>query len=164
MKKFLPFFYSTIIIVVLANSYSYGQRCNGNGQNVNPVSYNICVNSSNTFQIDGQPNYLDDCDEYGWCDQYWYLSDITVKRPDGSTALVISETMLSDFNSWYVSYTFPAGFFNVVGNWDFSYLSEDYCSGSNYTASFIVKVVGTNSNSIGSVSYTHLTLPTNREV
>ena len=109
MKKFLPFIYSTIIIFFLVNNYSFGQRCNGNGQNVNPSSNNICVNSSNTFQIDGQPNYLDDCDEYGWCDQYWWLSNITVKRPDGSTALVIGQWDLSEFTSWNISYTFTAG-------------------------------------------------------
>ena len=149
MKKLLRFFFYSTIIALLSSNYSHGQSCNGHSQDVNPISYSICVNYNNTFQIDGQPNYSENCDKYGWCDQYWHLSDITVKRPDGSIALVISETMLSEINSWYVSYTFPAGFFNVVGNWDFSYLSEDYCSGSNYTASFIVKVVGTNSNSIG---------------
>ena len=69
------------------------------------------------------------CDQYGWCDEYWWANAITVKRPDGSVALVIDpESMLSADSSWNFSYVFPAGFFNVVGNWDFSYLSEDYCS------------------------------------
>ena len=44
---------------------------------------------------------------------------------------------------------FPAGFFNVVGNWTFSCLSEDYCSGSSYTSDVYLKVVGTYSNFIG---------------
>jgi len=148
MKKFLPFFYSTLIIVLLSNNYSFGQWCYGNGQSLDNFASNICVNSGVTLV--GSPNYFDDCDEWGWCDEYWWANDITVKRPDGSVALVIGQWDLADFYSYHFTYTFPAGFFNVVGTWSFSCLSEDYCSSSSYTDEIYLKVVGTYSNSIGS--------------
>jgi len=148
MKKFLPFFYSTLIIVLLSNNYSFGQWCYGNGQSLDNFASNICVNSGVTLV--GSPNYFDDCDEWGWCDEYWWANDITVKRPDGSVALVIGQWDLADFYSYHFTYTFPAGFFNVVGTWSFSCLSEDYCSSSSYTGEIYLKVVGTYSNSIGS--------------
>src|SRR5664280_2060399 len=109
----------------------------------------ICVNYGSSFQLGLSANYTYSCDEYGSCEEYGYYNDITIKRPDGSVALVITASMISIINQNTGYYILPSGFFNVVGNWTFSYLSEDYCSGSNYTASFIVKVVGTNSNSIG---------------
>ncbi|MBK7134162.1 MAG: hypothetical protein IPH69_15475 [Bacteroidales bacterium] len=49
----------------------------------------ICVNSGSTIKIHGSNNWLYDCDQYGWCDEYWWYNNITVKRPDGSIALVI---------------------------------------------------------------------------
>ena len=149
MKKILTFFYSTLIIVLLSSNYSFGQNCNSNSQNVNPATYNICVNSGSAFKIDGHPNHYYYCDQYGWCDEYSWYNSITVKRPDGSVALIISESMLSEFTSGYVSYSFPAGFFNVIGDWDFSYLAEDFCSSSSYTNSYSVRVTGTSINSIG---------------
>jgi hypothetical protein len=149
MRKFLAFFYSTLIIILLSNNYSFGQSCNSNSQNVEDFN-SICVNSGSTTTLHGYYNHFYACDKYGWCDEYWWANPITVKRPDGSVALVIDPSELSADSYWNFSYVFPSGFFNVVGNWDISYLSEDYCSGSNYTASFIVKVVGVYSNSIGS--------------
>ncbi|MBK7625584.1 MAG: hypothetical protein IPJ16_00025 [Bacteroidales bacterium] len=110
----------------------------------------LCVNSASTTTLYGSNNWLYECDQYGWCDEYWWANPITVKRPDGSVALVIDPANLSAEGSWNFTYVFPAGFFNVVGNWSFSYLSQDYCSGNSYTIGFDLKVVGTYSNSIGS--------------
>lgn len=150
MKKLLLFLFSTLIIVLLSNNYSLGQSCNSNGQNVNPTDYyNICLNYGSAFRINGQPNHFYSCDQYGWCDEYSWYNNITVKRPDGSTALIITEEMLTEFNSGYVNYSFPAGFFDVIGDWEFSYLSEDYCYGSSYTVGFTLRVTGTSNNSIG---------------
>ena len=135
------FYYQTIILLVSRAIQTV---------KVWMIFTSICVNSGSTTTLHGYYNYFYECDQYGWCDEYWWANAITVKRPDGSVALVIDPTDLSADSYWNFSYVFPAGFFNVVGNWDFSYLSEDYCNGSNYTASFLVKVVGTYSNSIGS--------------
>jgi hypothetical protein len=149
MRKLLTFFNSTLIIILLSNNYSFGQMCNSNSQNVDGFN-SICVNSGSITTLYGQYNYFYACDQYGWCDEYWWANPITVKRPDGSVALVIDPSELSADSYWNFSYVFPSGFFNVVGNWDISYLSEDHCTRSSYTASFIVKVVGVYSNSIGS--------------
>jgi plastocyanin len=149
MKKILPLFYSTLIIVLLSNNYSFGQWCTSTSQGVEDIP-SICVNSASTTTLHGSNNWLYECDQYGWCDEYWWANAITVKRPDGSVALVIDPADLSADGSWNFTYVFPAGFFNVVGNWSVSYLSEDYCSGNSYTIGFYLKVVGTYSNSIGS--------------
>jgi|WetSurMetagenome_2_1015567.scaffolds.fasta_scaffold04340_2 hypothetical protein len=149
MKKTLRFFFHSIIIVFLSNNFSFGQSCSSNSQGIDEFN-SICVNSGSTTTLYGYYNHFYACDKYGWCDEYWWANPITVKRPDGSVALVIDPSELSADSYSNFSYVFPSGFFNVVGNWDISYLSEDYCSGSNYTASFIVKVVGVYSNSIGS--------------
>lgn len=146
MKKLRNYFLLSIIIFFISSSYSFGQMCNSNGQYIDYFN-SICVNS--TVTLIGGPNKFYQCDEYGWCDEWGWANPITVKRPDGSVALVINETDLTTIDYWSFTYVFPAGFFNVVGNWTFSCLSEDYCSGSSYTSDVYLKVVGTYSNSIG---------------
>ena len=146
MKKLLNYFFLSIIIAFISSSYSFSQMCNSNGQYIDYFN-SICVNS--TVTLNGGPNKFYQCDEYGWCDEWGWANPITVKRPDGSVALVINESDLTTFDYWSFTYVFPAGFFNVVGNWTFSCLSEDYCTGSSYTSDVYLKVVGTYSNSIG---------------
>jgi len=149
MRKLVTFFYSTLIIILLSNNYSFGQSCNSSDQSIDTFTP-ICVNSGSTTTLNGTYNWFNECDQWGWCDEYWWANPITVKRPDGSVALVISQWDLTEVNFWSYSYVFSAGFFNVVGNWTFSCLSEDYCSGSSYTGEVTLKVVGVYSNSIGS--------------
>ncbi|HUX94383.1 MAG TPA: T9SS type A sorting domain-containing protein [Bacteroidales bacterium] len=149
MKKLLPFFYSSLIIILLSNSYSFGQWCNSSDQTIDSFT-SICVNTGSTVTLRGNYGYFNDCDEYGWCDEYWWANPITVKRPDGSVALVIDQYDVIADGWWLFYYDFPAGFFNVVGNWTFSCLSEDYCSGDSHTEEVSLKVVGTYTNSISS--------------
>ena len=149
MKKLLPFLYSTLIIVLLSKNYSFGQSCTSTSQSVQDIP-SICVNSTSTTTLHGSSNWFYECDRYGWCDEYWWANAITVKRPDGSVALVIDPNDLLPDGYWNFTYVFPAGFFNVIGTWAFSYLSEDYCNHSSYTGEIYLKVVGTYSNSIGS--------------
>lgn len=153
MKRFLPFFYSTIIIVILSNNYSLGQSCSGSTQFINLPDYPIskwCVNSSSTFYLDIKPTYWDQWDEFGWHDEGSSYQPITIKRPDGSIALVITEAMITviDLHNGY--YILPSGFFNVVGSWVISFYSWDACSSWSNTFNLPVKVVGVTSNSIGS--------------
>src|SRR5665648_111355 len=106
MKKFLSFFYSTLIIVLLSNNYSFGQACHGNGQWITLQTTSVCNNNPSTFGINIDPNFFEKCDEFGWCDSYSWITDITIKRSDGSTALIITEAM-APANT----YVLPAGFF-----------------------------------------------------
>src|SRR5450759_5310836 len=111
MKKLLNYLFLSIIIVFISNNYSFGQRCNSSGQSIYPSSDKICINSGSAFYIEGSQNYNQSCDDYGWCEDYWWFNTIVVKRPDGSTALEIDGTVLSELTNWYLSYSFPAGFF-----------------------------------------------------
>ena len=52
MKKLLPFFYSTLIIVLLSNNYSFGQSCSSTSQSIDDFT-SICVNSGSTTTLHG---------------------------------------------------------------------------------------------------------------
>jgi hypothetical protein len=149
MKKTLRFFFQSIIIVFLSNNFSFGQSCTSSSQSIDDFN-SICINSGIATTLYGYYNHFYACDKYGWCDEYYWANTITVKRPDGSVALVIDPWDLTADSYYNFSYVFPAGFFNVVGTWSFSYLAEDYCSSSSYTSEVYLKVVGAYSNSIGS--------------
>ena len=94
MKRFLPFFYATLIIAFLSINHSYGQSCTSNQQYLydfgSPSIKLLCVNYPSAITIRISPNWMYSCDEYGWCDEYSYYSDIVIKRPDGSIALTIT--------------------------------------------------------------------------
>jgi hypothetical protein len=115
-----------------------------------PFVEKVCNNNASTFQLDISPNYYYSTDEYGWVDEYSYYEDITIKRPDGSTALVITNSMITITGMQNGYYTLPSGFFNVAGNWGFSFTQHDYCSSWSGTNVITLKVVGVYSNSIGS--------------
>lgn len=88
MKKLLNYFLLSIIIAFTSNNYSFGQEygCYSLPQTIESVA-SICVNSGNT--ITGKPNYVYEWADWGLLYDFWWNNDITVKRPDGSTALVI---------------------------------------------------------------------------
>src|ERR1035437_3557096 len=154
MKKFLFFIYSTVIIASLSNNYCFVQAsCSSSLEyvdfNTSPGG-DICANYASTFRLDLSSNYLYNCDEYGYCYESGSYNDITIKRPDGSTAFVITESMISIINQMSGYYILPAGFFNVVGNWTFSFRQANLCTGWYGTNTITLKVVGVSSNSIGS--------------
>jgi hypothetical protein len=129
MKKFLFFIYSTVIIASLSNNYCFGQAsCNASLEyvdfNTSPGG-DICVNYASTFRLDLSANYLYNCDEY-YCYESGSYNDITIKRPDGSTAFVITESIISIINQNSGYYILPSGFFNVVGNWTFSFRQANF--------------------------------------
>lgn len=150
MKKILFFIYFVVIIAFLFNNYCFGQAsCSSRTEYVyfhnTPFVEKICTNYASTFQLDIEPNYFYQCDEYGWCYEYSWYEDITIKKPDGSTAFVITSSMITSG-----IYILPSGFFNVAGNWGFSFTQSDYCLDWSGTNIITLKVVGTTSNSIGS--------------
>ena len=153
MKKFLFFIYYAVIIASLSNNYCFGQAsCSASLEyvdfNTSPGG-DICVNYASTFRLDLSANYLYNCDEY-YCYESGSYNDITIKRPDGSTAFVITESIISIINQNSGYYILPAGFFNVVGNWTFSFRQANLCTGWYGTNTITLKVVGVSSNSIGS--------------
>jgi len=154
MKRFLPFFYSTLIIVFLSNNYSSGQSCTSNQQYLydfgSPSIKLLCVNYPSAITIRINPNWMYSCDEYGWCDEYSYYSDIIIKRPDGSTALTITNSMITVDGPQDGYYTIPGGLFNAIGNWVLTYDIVDQCTGYTYGAYEVLKIVGVTSNSIAS--------------
>ncbi|MBK7629131.1 MAG: hypothetical protein IPJ16_18370 [Bacteroidales bacterium] len=79
MKKLLLLFYSTLIIVLLSTNYSFGQSCTSTSQSVEDIP-SLCVNSASTTTLYGSNNWLYECDQYGWCDEYWWANPITVKK------------------------------------------------------------------------------------
>src|ERR1035437_6347664 len=125
MKKILFFIYSTVIIASLSNNYCFGQAsCSASLEyvdfNTSPGG-DICVNYASTFRLDLSANYIYKCDEYGSCYESGTYNDITIKRPDGSVAFVITEPLITILSSNTGYYILPVGFFNVVGNWTFSF-------------------------------------------
>jgi hypothetical protein len=154
MKKILFFIYSTVIIASLSNNYCFGQAsCSASLEyvdfNTSPGG-DICVNYASTFRLDLSANYIYNCDEYGSCYESGTYNDITIKRPDGSVAFVITEPLITILSSNTGYYILPVGFFNVVGNWTFSFVQANLCNGWYSTNIITLKVVGVYSNSIGS--------------
>jgi len=153
MKKNLFFIFSTIIIAFLSNNYCFGQAsCSASLEYVDfdVPNAKICVNYGSPFQLGLSANYIYSCDQYGSCEEYGYYNDITIKRPDGSVALVITASMISIINQNTGNYILPSGFFNVVGNWTFNYIETNGCTGWSGPNIITLKVVGVSSNSIGS--------------
>jgi hypothetical protein len=154
MKRFLPFFYATLIIAFLSINHSYGQSCTSNQQYLydfgSPSIKLLCVNYPSAITLRINPNWIYSCDEYGWCDEYSYYSDINIKRPDGSTALKITNSMITVDGPQDGHYTIPGGLFNAIGNWVLTYDIVDQCTGYTYGTYEVLKIVGVTSNSIGS--------------
>jgi hypothetical protein len=154
MKRFLPFLYSTLIIAFLSINHAYGQSCTSNQQYLydfgSPSIKLLCVNYPSAITIRINPNWMYSCDEYGFCDEYSYYSDIVIKRPDGSTALTITNSMITIDGPQDGHYTIPGGLFNVAGNWVLTYDIVDQCTGYTYGAYEVLRIVGVTSNSIGS--------------
>jgi hypothetical protein len=154
MKKLLHIFSFSLIIVFLSNNYSFGQSCTSNQQYLydfgSPSIKLLCVNYPSAITIRINPNWMYSCDEYGWCDEYSYYSDIVIKRPDGSTALTVTNSMITVDGTQDGHYTLPGGLFNVTGNWVLTYDIVDMCTGYTYGAYEVLKIVGVTSNSIGS--------------
>ncbi len=140
----------TITFYTISSNVVYSQNCTSIAQQLSFPGGNVCVNNSSPFRLDISLSYNNISDVYGWSDEWWELMPITVKRPDGSTALVIDYTNTITDGVWTGYYIFPSGFFNVVGNWKFSYLINDNCAGSSYTTEEILKVIGFTGNTIGS--------------
>ncbi len=154
MKRILTFML-IIVISYLSITVVKAQSCTSNqqqlylGKSDYPNITNVCVNNSAVFKIFVEPERWDSWDEYGYQQTGYNLVEITLKKPDGSSALVITEPMYT-IGSGYYEYTFPIGFFNVVGDWKFSFYTTDYCLGWSGTSVTTLKVVGAYTNSIGS--------------
>lgn len=139
----------SITFYTINSNVAYCQTCNSSVQQIY-LAEKVCVNNPSSLQLDISLNYYNSTDEYGWSDYGYQLSDVTVKRPDGTTAIVLSYGNLTFPSSDACYYIFPGGYFNVVGDWKFFYVQADLCSGDEYYNEVTLKVVGLTSNSIGS--------------
>ena len=152
MKKVIRYLVvvMTITFYTISSNVVYCQFCGANVQQINLASEKVCVNNSSTFRLDINLNYYYSVDKYGWQDEWWDLSDITIKKPDGTTAMGINYSVVTMISNGSCYYIFPGGYFNVVGDWKFCYVQADLCSGDEYYNEVTLKVVGLTSNSIGS--------------
>ena len=141
-SKYLLYFISIFLFLFISNN-SYSQ-CGLVQENVivysGPTTF--CANNSPVITID---IYL----EYRSTTGYVF-KNINVCRPDGSIAMV-----LGTFNTIYISdgqrrYTFPAGYFNIAGNWSLTYTTVQSCSGTPIGKSMTLKSIGIIDNVISS--------------
>jgi Secretion system C-terminal sorting domain/Ig-like domain CHU_C associated len=139
----------SITFYTINSNVAYCQTCNSSVQQIY-LAEKVCVNNPSSLQLDISLNYYNSTDKYGWSDYGYQLSDVTVKRPDGTTAIVLSYGNLTFPSSDACYYIFPGGYFNVVGDWKFCYVQADLCSGDEYYNEVTLKVVGLTSNTIGS--------------
>lgn len=151
-------YFSILLAIVLENSIQEvnAQSCNSGQQELfrditgNPIT-SICVNNSTTYKLVIVKEWVDSWDEYGYNTKYYGFQEITVKRPDGTTKIVLDGSNVpyaNDGISSEVEYIFPVGFFDQVGNWTLNYYSLDFCSGTPGGGTVILKAVGASGNEI----------------
>ena len=121
MKNYLILFL-TFICLAFVNVNLLGQ-CTDQQLVYTPE---ICVNNPTpyTINIDFEVQVYED--PYGYPETIYQYREITVKRPNGTTAIVLSLANVGG-GTESGSYTFSANYFNVFGNWTFEYLG---CSGA----------------------------------
>ncbi|MHC1705795.1 MAG: T9SS type A sorting domain-containing protein [Tenuifilaceae bacterium] len=153
--KSLVFF--VFLILLLNVKISLAQRCDSGAQEIlyfGPDYTNriesVCVGYASTLSMSVQVQWFYEEDEMGYPNSGEYLQPITVKKPDGTTVIILTDANITSYGNPESVHVFPAGFFNQIGNWTFNYNVFDLCSGYSSTASYQLKVVGFTSNSISS--------------